>query len=257
MSWLQGPLLLAQFGGCLVQGSACAYCGASIIFAFRGDTEADVYLTRALYSLTFILSVALMGLRVFYSCRVGQSIEDELQNCKWVLHSRRACIITGPFSLGGANLPSILPSALSSAQAGNRGPPQAFLGLFRSPGLRFVQVPRGRPAPRVARADRARRLLCREQRRIHVHRRRRLHIPHRPHAVQDHHQLRRGKFELYKEKGFSLFMQFLTAALSELLSTLLASRLFIYFSVFYHRTLILASATLTTILIVVRIRSCS
>ncbi len=92
---LQGPLLIAQFFGCLVQGSACAYCGASIIFAFRdtGDgaeggeegeaPPASAYLARVFYSVTYILAGALMAVRIFCSCRIGQSIEDELQLCRW------------------------------------------------------------------------------------------------------------------------------------------------------------------------------
>ncbi len=86
VSSVQAPLLLSQFAGCLVQGSACAYCGASIVFAFRdvGDEDhgANIYLSRALYSATFILTGALIALRIFYSCRAGQAIEDEMLNCK-------------------------------------------------------------------------------------------------------------------------------------------------------------------------------
>ena len=85
---MQGPLLLSQFCGCLVQGSACAYCGASIIFAFReageGEEEAHSGMVagRVLYSCTFLVAGVLMGLRIFYSCRMGQRIEDELFRCR-------------------------------------------------------------------------------------------------------------------------------------------------------------------------------
>ncbi len=85
----QGNLLLVQFCCCLVQGSAAAYAGASILFVFEHDDDGSNgdggnTLSRMMYSATFVLGFLLLTMRLNFSCGAGQDIEVELVNCRYV-----------------------------------------------------------------------------------------------------------------------------------------------------------------------------